>query len=321
MMGQDMTNDSGNLPDKAHTVTLPGNTLPLVSDRNVYILLFAAFVIQIISALNAIGYWHPDQHHSVLEFATYKLGITPAELMAREFPEQVRQTIQVYVFLGFYKAMQLLHLDDPYTAHTILRVITSLLSFMLFNYIILSTFRNDRRLTLYTLLIIANFSWSLPYIRTLFNSESFGGLAYFSAILLYKYLSNRSMTVWKGMLVGFVLSLAFFFRFQMGFAMIGLGIWLLFFEKASFRTLSGITLGFLIGTGLNVLLDSHYYGQFAFTPYTYWKINLIDGRAMRAKSVWNYMGILSVVLVAPPLSAFLLFFLGRGLRKSRIPTA
>ena len=95
-------------------------------------------------------------------------------------------------------------------------------------------------MTLYTLLIIANFSWALPYIRTLFNSETFGGLAYFSAILLYKYFSTRSMTVWKAMLVGFVLSLAFFFRFQMGFAMLGLGIWLIFFEKASPKIMAGL---------------------------------------------------------------------------------
>ena len=154
------------------------HALPGTEDKYVRIILFSGLVIQIISAINAIGYWHPDQHHSIIEFATYKLGITPAELMAREFPEQVRQTLQVYVFLGFYKVMQFLHLDNAYTAHTILRLITSLLNFTLYNYVILRTFKNNRRLTLYTLLIIANFSWALPYVKTLFNSETFGGLAY-----------------------------------------------------------------------------------------------------------------------------------------------
>lgn len=310
-----MTDDSRSFLNEVHKPMFHNRALPGFLDRNVYIILFSALVIQMISALNAIGYWHPDQHHSIIEFATYKMGITPVELMARELKEQVRQTIQVYLFLEFYKTMQFLHLGDPYTAHTILRVITSLLNFTLFNYIILRTFRNDSRQTLYTVLLIANFSWSLPYIKTLFSSESFGGLTYFSAILLYQHFRARSMTVWKGTLVGFVLSLAFFFRFQMGFAMIGLGIWLLFFDKASWRTISGIVMGFLVGTALNVLLDSHYYGQFAFTPYTYWKINLIEGRAMGAKSVWNYVGILSVALAAPPLSAVLLFFVGRGLIK------
>ena len=308
--------DSQNLLNDVRPSGFRDNPLLGAWDRNVFFILLAGLIIQLISALNAIGYWHPDQHHSIIEFATYKLGITPAELMAREFPEQVRSTIQVYLFLGFYKAMQCLQLGDPYTAHTILRVITSLLNFILYNYIILRTFRNDGRQTLYILLLIANFSWTLPYIRTLFNSESFGGLTYFSAILLYQYLSARSMTVWKGLLVGFILSLAFFFRFQMGFAMIGLGIWLLFFEKVSLPTISGIALGFLVGTFLNVLLDSHYYGQFAFTPYNYWEINLITGRAMGSNSVLHYVNILSLALMAPPLSIILLFFVGRGLYKN-----
>ena len=289
---------------------------PETQDKWVRIILISGFVIQIVSAINAIGYWHPDQQHSIIEFATYKLGITPVELMAREFPEQVRQTLQVYVFFGFYKVMQFLHLDDAYRAHTILRLITSLLGFALYNTIILSTFKDSRRLTLYTLLIIANFSWALPYIRTLFNSETFGGLAYFSAILLYKYFSTRSMTVWKAMLVGFVLSLAFFFRFQMGFAMLGLGIWLIFFEKASPKIIAGLATGFLIGTVGNVFLDSLYYGEFAFTPYNYWKVNIIDGRAMgKVDPIWHYAGILALFLTVPPVSFVLLFFLGKGFYK------
>jgi hypothetical protein len=124
------------------------------------------------------------------------------------------------------------------------------------------------------------------------------------------------MTVWKSMLVGFVLSLAFFFRFQMGFAMIGLGIWFLFVERASFSIIAGMVAGFLLGSALNVCLDSLYYGEFVFTPYNYWKTNIIDERALRkVKSVWNYVGILALVLAAPPLSVVLLFFTGRGLYK------
>lgn len=285
----------------------------LLDDENVRIILFVALAVQIIFAVNAIGYWHPDQHHSIIEFATYKLGITPLELMARELPEQVRQTLQVWVFLGVYQIMQFLHLGDAYTVDTVLRAITGLLNFALFNYIILRTFRSDSRLTLYTVLIIANFSWTLPYIRTQFSSEVYGGLTYFAAILLYRHFRAQSMTVGRAMLVGFVLSLAFFFRFQIGFAMIGLGIWLLFVDKASLKTIAGMTAGFLIGTGVNFGLDSAYYGELVFTPYNYWNINISEGRAMGHKSAWNYVGVLSLALTAPPLSIVLLSFFARGL--------
>jgi len=276
--------------------------------------LVAGLVVQIVSAINAIGYWHPDQQHSIIEFATYKLGITPPELMAREFPEQVRQTLQVYVFLVFYELMGWLHLDDAYTAHTILRVLVSLLNFMLFNYIILRTFGDARKITRYTVLLLANFSWAFPYVRTQFSSESLGGFTYFLAIVLYLELGRRTMSTWRASLVGLVLSLAFFFRFQMGFAMIGLGLWLMFLEKTPVRLLAAMTAGFLAGTAFNVFLDSLYYGHFIFTPYKYWDINITQGRATgKPNSVWNYVGVLSLLLTFPPLSFVLLFFLGRGL--------
>ena len=74
--------------------------------------------------------------------------------------------------------------------------------------------------------------------------------------------------------------------------------------------------GFLIGTAGNVFLDSLYYGEFAFTPYTYWKVNIIDGRAMgTAKRIWHYVGILALFLTVPPVSFILLFFLGKGFYK------
>jgi phosphatidylinositol glycan class B len=211
--------------------------------------------------------------------------------------------------------MQFLHLGDPYLAHTILRVLTAFLNFLFFNYLLLRLFSQDKKPSLVILLLIANFSWSLPYIRTLFTSENFGGLTFFSAVLLYQYFSTRKMTWVKSLLVGGILGLAFFFRFQMAFAMIGLGLWLLFADKASFRTLLGITLGFLILSGLNFLLDSHYYGQWVFTPYKYWEINITLGRAMQNKSFLIYIGMLSSALTAPPLSILYLYHLGKGLYK------
>ena len=290
-------------------------------DRYLRAILIAGLVVQVVSAVHAIGYWHPDQQHSIIEFATYKLGITPPELMARELAEEVRQTLQVYVFLVFYQLMRWLHLDDAYTAHTILRVVVSLLNFTLFKYIVLRALGDRRRVTLYAVLLLANFSWAFPYVRTQFSSESLGGLTYFLAIVLYLELGRRAMPVWRAGLVGLVLSLAFFFRFEMGFAMVGFGLWLLFLERVPLKLLAFMGAGFLAGVAFNVFLDSLYYGHLVFTPYNYWDINITQGRATaKPDSVWSYVGVLSLLLPFPPLSFVLLFFLGRGLyQKLRDP--
>jgi hypothetical protein len=284
--------------------------------RDLVLTLAIALVVQVVSAWNAIGYWHPDQHHSIIEFATYELGITPEELMAREFAEQVRQTLQVYVFLVFYRAMDAIGLGDAYDAHTVLRLVTSLMTFALFNAIALRTFRDDPPFIRYSVLLLTNFTWTFPYIRTLFSSEVYGSLVFFSAIYLYERLRERerepTVSLWGAGVVGLLLSLAFFFRFQMGFATIGFGVYLLLVDARRYRTLTAIFVGFLVGTAVNVAFDSLYYGRFSFTPYSYWSINITDGRALGPKPVWHYLGILSISLAAPPLSFVLTFFAAKG---------
>ncbi len=283
-------------------------------DKTTRMILFAGFVIQIITALNVVGYFHPDQHFSIIEFATYKLGITPKELLAWEFSNRVRPTIQVYLFLGFYKFMQFIHLDNAYTSDLILRILVSCAGFILYNFIILKQFKNDSKITLYIVLGIANFSWFLPYVNTLFSSEIMGGLVFFSTILLYKHFKSNSLTLIRAMVIGFILSLAFYFRFQMGFAILGFAIWILFYEKTGLSMLLGLGAGFMLGVIFNTLLDSLFYGEFSFTPYTYFYINIIDGRASATgtKSFIYYILLLSVMFTAPLLSLILLFFIFRG---------
>jgi phosphatidylinositol glycan class B len=274
-------------------------------------------IIHLIQAVQAIGYFHPDQHFSIIEFASYKLGFTSADQMAWEFPNKVRPTLQVYLFLGYYYLIDLLNLGDAYTSLTLLRVLVVLLNFVLFNYIILKEFKTSSQTLLIIIILVGNFSWFYPYHKTLFNSENFGAIFYFGSILLYQHFRSKSLKTVHSILVGFLLSLSFYFRFQMGFATIGLGIWFLFYEKLSIKHILALFAGFLIGAGLNTWIDSMYYGDFNFIPYTYWKINIIDGRASGTGTspFWYYLAILAAVLSAPFLSFIFLYYVFKGLFK------
>ncbi len=299
------------------------NAMPILSflDKNVkrtiYLILLFALVIHVIQAIQAVGYFHPDQHFSIIEFASYKLGFSSADQMAWEFPNKVRPTMQVYLFLGFYQLMDLLNLGDAYTSLTILRLFVVLLNFILFNYIIFREFKSENQILLIIILLVANFSWFYPYNKTLFNSENFGAIFYFGSILLYQHFKSKSIKIPHLFLIGFLLSLSFYFRFQMGFAMIGLGIWFLFYEKLKVNHILALSSGFLLGVGLNTLIDSLYYGDFNFIPFTYWKINIIDKRAanLGTSSFLYYIVELALILTAPLLSIILLYYLFRGFFK------
>ena len=105
--------------------------------------------------------------------------------------------------------------------------------------------------------------------------------------------------------------MAFYIRFQLGFALVGFSIWLLFVDRISMKTAIVLIGGFLIGIAINLLLDGLYYGSWVLTPYNYFKFNILEGGAsgFGESSVWYYIGILAGLLTAPPLSILLFFLL------------
>ena len=104
------------------------------------------------------------------------------------------------------------------------------------------------------------------------------------------------------------MSLAFYTRFQTGFAIVGFLIWMVWPGK-ELRRLLPLGAGFLAGVLLNTGLDHGFYHQWVCTPYTYFRVNIIEGKAasMGVSSFLLYIAVLIAVVLAPPLSIFLLF--------------
>jgi GPI mannosyltransferase 3 len=63
-------------------------------------LVAAAVVVRILTAWFNGGYFHPDEHWQILEFAWYKLGHEPASILPWEFPAQIRPGLQPWIAAG-----------------------------------------------------------------------------------------------------------------------------------------------------------------------------------------------------------------------------
>lgn len=276
----------------------------LREDLRLRLLLFAALVIQVIICLSAIGIYHPDQYFQIVEFSSYQLNHPSAVGKVWEFSAHLRSTLQVYLFSAWYEACVGLGIVDPYTQLTLLRLVFGLILFVFFNGMTMYYFRDKRRWVLHTVLFILNFSWILPYTRTLFSSEMLSSILFFYALWRYERKGGALLT-------GFLFALAFYTRFQTGFAIAGVVVWMLFAGRG--RSLLPLGAGFLAGVILNTGLDSLFYHEAVFTPYIYFKVNIIEGKAasMGTSSFLVYIGVLIVVVLAPPLSIFLL---GAGFR-------
>ena len=283
-------------------------TLQLLrTDRKVQWILGIGLLIQFLFCITAVGFLHPDQHFQIIEFSSYQLGEPNGANSVWELASQIRPTLQVYLFSAFVKGCRAVGITDAYSQMTVIRTICGLLSFALFNALGAFYFKNDRRV-LYIVLLLVCFSWTLPYIRTFYSSEMASSVAFFGAVLLYEATKGKRNLLYP-LLTGFIMALSFYLRFQTAFAIVGFGLWWLFFDK-KWHNLLPLLLGFAAGITLNCWLDYRFYHQFVLTPYRYYYENIIVGRAAEfgTSSFVRYILLLALVIGAPFISIFLFYY-------------
>ena len=284
-------------------------------DKVVLYILSAGFLVQLISSFLTIGAYHPDAHFHIVEYSMYQQGLPSAVPDLWERTENMMPSLKMYMFTAYYKFMNFLNITNRYDILTILRILIGSANLLLFNYIIIRNISKENKTALYAALIILNFSWCFPYVRTSFSAEMIGGVIFFAALLLYDVWNEKQpLNFFKAALIGLILSMAFYARFQIAFAGLGYIAWLVFFRKETFKVIAFMAIGFGLGLAVNIGLDSLLYGELAISPWNYYRINIIEGKAASfgTSSVLFYIIELAVILLAPLLSVFLFLLACRG---------
>jgi GPI mannosyltransferase 3 len=277
-------------------------------DKKLQLLLFTAFLIQCWFGYYQIGFFHPDQHFQIIEFSSYQLHKPSYATSIWEFDATIRPTLQVYLFSGFRLLCNALGITDNFIIVRLIQIITGLLIFYLFNCLAFFYLKNESKKVLYWVLIFLNFSWCFPFVKQLYSSEVVGSLLFFTALLYYQRKENKTFFV--STLTGFLLALSFYARFQIAFALVGFGVWLLLISK-NYESIVHLAIGFAVGIFINALLDYFFYKQWVFTPYNYYQKNIVEGVAnsFGTSSFINYILILACVVLAP-LYSIALFVVG-----------
>lgn len=295
------------------------NSYQTLNDTRLRWLWGIALLVQLFFCITQVGFFHPDQHFQLIEFSSWQMGEPTGATSVWELTSHIRPTLQVYLFSGFVSVCRFCHINDAYTQLLILRLLFGVSGLLLFNAIGLYYFKSDKKL-LYLVLLLINFSWVLPYTRTLFSSEMASSMVFFGAILLYERKGTKTLYVF---LIGFLFSLAFYFRFQVAFGLIGFGLWMLLIERKYTRLLP-MAIGFGIGLAMNMVLDTNFYHQFVFTPYEYYRVNITEGKAAEfgTASFLYYVVMLLLVIGTPPISIVLFYYSLKGvLKQYRQPLA
>ena len=279
-------------------------------------ILFFSLLVYLITAYSSIGYYHIDEHFQILEFSIYKLGSLPAEKLPWEFQEQMRPTIQPIIALVMIKILNAFSVFNPFLYALFLRLISAVaawfvlykLSFLLINNF---SFEISKKIFLFLSLLLG----FAPFINVRFSSENYSAITFLSALYLiikYRYIIAEKIQ-YKLIFTGLLLGFSFFFRFQIAFAIIGLGIWLLIINKTKWQNLTIIVLSGACAILICVLADSWFYGKFVFTPYNYFFANIVNHKAadFGVQPWWYYFSVFIHEVSLPfGILLLLLFFIG-----------
>ncbi len=239
-----------------------------------------AAIIYLITSIFSVGHNHPDEYYQILQFAAYKIGFGLKEHLTWEYFHQMRSAFLPEIVIIIYKFFSLFNLANPFFITFITRLLAgifSLFSILVFINTFIHTIKDNRYQKWFILLSL--FTWLTVYNNIRFSPENLSAKFFLLGIsFCYTNLSTRLTS--KNILAGIMLGLAFTCRFQTGFLIFGLMLWLTFINKSSFKILLILGITILITILIsNCLIDYHFYETFTITPWNYFTQNILLGQA------------------------------------------
>jgi phosphatidylinositol glycan class B len=240
--------------------------------------LILGFSLNIAAAIFSVGFLHPDEHFQIMEFANLKTGLNNPEDLAWEYNARLRSSIQPTIAYLVIEACDTIGISNPFSQSTVLRIISSLLGFMVM-LLLIHTFKDQleteifRKWFFYLSLLL----WFLIFIHVRFSSENWTGIFFFAGIAIYLISAKKLNRL--ALLSGVLLGLSFLFRFQSGIMIVSFFFWLLFINKESFKNLFLLLIGICIIILVGVVLDRFFYGEWTFPAWNYFVINIIENKA------------------------------------------
>lgn len=268
-----------------------------------------AFVLAITAYFSA-GVNHADEHYQVLEFAGWKLGITPESDLPWEFPVRMRPALQPAMVVVVHHVLSLFGDPDPFTVATLLRLLTAMLSFVATLLLLRGRLRIDPAMQhgawLRPYLFLAFFLWFGVYGGVRFSSEGLSAALFAIGFAAVAYPA-RPQANWPWLLAGVFLGLAAVARSQTGLMVAGLLAWSVLVAGLRWYKAGLLLLGCALSLFAGILIDRWFYGEWVLTAWNYIDLNILQDKASAfgTEPWWYYFAALFERMVPP----FSLFFL------------
>jgi phosphatidylinositol glycan class B len=280
--------------------------LEFIERKPFHHLLSYSLVLGLVVCFFSTGFFHPDEHFSIIELMNLKLGNVEMGIFNWDVTLKMRSFLQPFFYFILYKATSGLGLNDPF-------VFTFLIRFLGFALGVYSLYRlaqtkelisseRGRKITF----VLMAFSWYTPFIFARTSSENLSSSFFLLTLSMIFSLSQNKRAWW----VGLFWALSFGLRFQMGIAVAGAFFWALWQRKVSLLTFLKMALAFLGGMALLLAVDRWGYGEWVFTPWNYLRENLVHSRVSEfGVSPWYYYFSKGLLKGIPPVGLIYLLSL------------
>lgn len=254
-------------------------------------LIVAGCVLTVLYALLSRGVYNLDEHFQILEYACMKLFGTPSpEHLAWEYPLQMRPGLQPFVAWLVGRGLLAAGLFSPFVLVGVLQLLSGALSVAVLLYFY-RTVAGELDVTSRKWLLVLGFSlWFLAYLHVHFSAEMLSGnllLLLVTLTLRWRKAGDRNEFGW-GVLLGLAAGALFAVRYQMGFALLGYGIWLLVFARR-WRLYAGMVPGVVAMLAAGLLADHWLYGEWTLAPWNYLRENILNDHMLQfGREPWWY---------------------------------
>jgi len=262
-----------------------------------------SLVLHLIAAVFSVGPYHPDEHFQVLEFANAFMGGTSFKALAWEYEHQMRSWVQPLFYSGLIRMLQAIGIQKSVDHALVFRLVSSFIGWGASSLLMVLSFMwvSESRVRS-TVKALALF-WVIPYIHARTSGENLGGSLFWIGFSLFFLIQSKGRTYfWNLFGIGCLFGLSFWFRFQMGVIVFSFSLFLLLNKQVNCRHILGLALGILATSFMCIIFDRIGYGVWTFSPWNYFRINLIDGKS-ELFGVWPWWQYIywSAVFI-PPLS-------------------
>jgi len=279
-------------------------------------MILMALILHMIACVYSVGFYHPDEHYQIVEFAAYKVGLVQQQDLAWEYFSRSRPWIQPFLMSVVFRMLMSIGVHNVFVSLLVLRIIISLLSIISFILLGLCTLKwipnkRIRNITLFALL----FAFYIPVLHARLSSENFSAFFIITTIgiLSLSKPSSLSGNSIKSFLirffVGSMLGMAFVVRYQMIFMVIGIFAWLMVVKKIKLRHFLEISSAFIFIFFISIYADHWGYGVWTLSIWNQFKIMFITKNYPSNQSYpWWFYSVMYWREFSGPLGLTLLIF-------------